>query len=339
MALKLIRKNNQTEVTAYDDATIFHLAKGHDVLTLKNGGIFKGVYNSFGYILDRVNKKFILKSGMGMLYGRQFELPDNDTMEFSLATATSNSFTTIYVEINTTTNPETIEIKSITSNTGIASLGNTDIYKYKKGIARMPLYTIRITGGLVFSVSKVAYIYEPGVAERARALDGDATINGQKVSDLVDPTQGTVYVYHSRHALQADRATSLGNTSANINNIDNELYMPKRGSYLLQAMYFKVKADASEEWQKKSVHTFNLTNPKGVVVGYLFNVNTNYQSNPSKVYMGSNGGTIERDGGPVTIAVTNNGSQTKLTLTVADLYRVDSFNGTIDLYVLCFGGK
>lgn len=98
MALKLIRKNNQTEVTAYDDATIFHLAKGHDVLTLKNGGIFKGVYNSFGYILDRVNRKFILKSGMGMLYGRQFELPDNDTMEFSLATATSNSFTTIYVE-------------------------------------------------------------------------------------------------------------------------------------------------------------------------------------------------------------------------------------------------
>lgn len=355
MALRLIRKNNQEEVTAYDDATLFHLAKGHDYTGTTRGGIFQGVYNSFGFIVDNANlsgSKFILKSGMGMLYGRQFELPGNETLEYSVSSLKSGAYVVIYAEISITDTDETINIKSAYSMSGYPSIGNTDNYKNKKGVATMILYRFRYENGKIGSVEKVAYVYEPGTAEKARSLDADATINGRKVSELIDPTPGNIsYVYNSHESDQADNASSIGSIKGNP--IDDQLYFKNRNAYMLLAKELKIKTNISEQWAPGSIHPYIYTVPSGVTIGFLIHANITLHMNDDREYIGTSicqyanlGSTFKQRARSSYVSwildiKCENG---KITFTVnagtsGHGYEVKYAYGTITVYVLSIGGK
>lgn len=266
MAINLIRKNNQPAVTAYHDATVFHMLKGHDYAG-KNGGVFSGVNNGFGYITDAVNKKFIVKSGMGMLYGRQFELSGNETVEFALSSFESITYGTVYVEVNTTDDEnETAQIKCAYSSEVWPTLGNTDIYKNKTGIATMPLYRFTwIPSQNKFElVIKAFYEYRPGVAEKGRKIEATGVINNRKVGDLIEP--GRDYARHAMHAVYSDMTSSLGGEGNN-NQIDNDLKFVTRNTFLLQTKQVVITTPGKVE-QDVDFAT-NWVKPSGTIIGLI----------------------------------------------------------------------
>lgn len=210
MPLNLIRKNNQTNVTAYHDAVIFHQAKGKSHTGDYNGSVFQGVYNEFGYKFDIASRKFILKSGMGMLYGRQFELPDNEEYEIDISSLTGQKYVSIYVEIDTrdVTN-ETIIIKAAYGSSDYPILSSGNLYQNKQGVATMELY--RIYYNALYPSNARVYtrfnFYVPGEAETARSLDKSALIYGKRVDSLI--IGGTNCVYNANHATYSDTTYGL----------------------------------------------------------------------------------------------------------------------------------
>lgn len=175
MSVRLIRSTNSAPVSVYDDAVIFHSAKGHDYTGDKRGGVFEGVYLNFNHIKDDVNHKFIIRSGMGMLYGRQFELPENETIEFELETM-ANKYLVVYVEIvadhetgddDEEVDTEEINIRSQYSSGGYPSIGNLDLIKNRYGTATMELYRVKVgSNGLIEEIIDRRYMYQPGYAEK-----------------------------------------------------------------------------------------------------------------------------------------------------------------------------
>ena len=276
MSIRLIRCNNSSEVTPFDDAVIFHSAKGHDYTGRTRGGVFEKVYEEMRHIRDNVNHKFILQSGMAMLYGRQFEIPQNETIEFEISSL-AGKYCVVYVEVKNTlaeVQPEsggaaaaapaaggegeeeetvveyedeiTISAKLEYSSGSYPSIGNTDLIANRYGTATMPLYRFRVdANGVMGDIEDLRYIYRAGVAEKARSMDGDAVVNNRKLSNLVFPDKDMVR--HADHAYYADRATSLGTTGVSVsrNKINDDLSLPGKGAYLVTTQIFKLKDESS----------------------------------------------------------------------------------------------
>ena len=273
MSIRLIRCNNSDPVTPFDDAVIFHSAKGHDYTGDKRGGVFYKVYDQLGYIRDNVNHKFILRSGMGMLYGRQFEIPENENLEFSV-TSLAGKYCVVYVEVTnefvdmtgeTDENDQpipsydqvTVTAQLVYSSEGYPTIGNTDIIANRYGTATMELYRFQVNAqGEIGDIIDRRYIYMPGVAEKARVLDGTAIVNNRKLSDLIYSDKDMVK--NTDHAYYADRASSLGTTGASVNRnkIDDNLYLPNRDAYLVTCQIYKVK-DAGVEWHSGQTYYVN----------------------------------------------------------------------------------
>lgn len=269
-AIRLIRSTNSGEVTVFDDAVVFHNAKGHDYTGDTRGGVFEKVYNQFNAYLDMKQDKLIVQSGMGMLYGRQFELAENETIEISLS---GYNYVVVYIELtiskgNDGYDEESIAIKAQYGSSGYPSLGNTDLIKNRYGTATMELYRIGVKLLGVRSKFDKRYIYKPGYAEKARMMDADGVINGRKVGNLVFPDRDLVK--HADHAYYADRASGLGNSGvgATRNSIDDDLYMKNRDAYLVTAREFCLKGDTAT-WSKNSTHEVTLSIPSGHVIGAM----------------------------------------------------------------------
>lgn len=256
MAIRLIRCANSVEVTPYDDAIVFHSAKGHDYTGNTRGGVFSRVYKQMQFIRDNVNHKFIVQSGQAMLYGRQIEIPQNETIEFEVAEYT-NKYCIVYIEVTNALvqaeeeDEEDYDELSVTCNlryasNAVPSLGNTDLIANRYGTATMPLYSFFVGGdGTIGDVTDLRYIYEPGVVERARMMTSDDVVNNRKLGDLIYDNKDMVK--HTDHAYYADRGTSLGTTGTSVtrNKIDDDLYLPNRGAYLLTTQIIPIKTDGS----------------------------------------------------------------------------------------------
>lgn len=199
--LTLIRKNGGT-VTAYDDAVVFHSAIGHDYSGAKRGVVLKGIGNQLGYTRTG-GRNFRVLSGMGMLYGRQFRIPDGQYVDLTLPSAARKVL--IYVEVSITQNAETVQVRSVSgsSPTETPTIGNADIYANATGVATMPLYLVTWSGTDMTGIEDLREIREPGEAEKARSIASTGTIDGTLVSALVEPNN-TGYCVKAREAAHAE---------------------------------------------------------------------------------------------------------------------------------------
>ena len=283
MSIRLIRCNNSDPVTPFDDAVVFHSAKGHDYTGDKRGGVFEKVYDGMGYIRDNVNHKFIVRSGMAMLYGRQFEIPQNETIEFNVSSLTGK-YCVVYIEVTnsfidmtgeTDENDEpipsydeiTINAQLVYASEGYPSIGNTDIIANRYGTATMELYRFYVNGsGEIGDVIDRRYIYLPGVAERARVMDGSGIVNNRRLDNLIYPDKDLVR--NTDHAYYADRASSLGTTGDSVtrNKITDNLFLENKNAYLLTTKVLALKTSGT--WNAGSTHTVNglPTSVKGSLV-------------------------------------------------------------------------
>lgn len=276
MSVRLIRCANSTEVTPYDDAIVFHSAKGHDYTGNTRGGVFYRVYKQMKNIVDNVNHKFIVQSGQAMLYGRQIEIPENETIEFDI-TEYANKYCIVFIEVTNAqaeaNAADQNDVLSVNCNLryasdGVPELGNTDIIANRYGTATMPLYSFHIAAnGQIENVNDLRYIYEPGVAERARMMTADDIVNNRRLGDLVFPDKDMVR--NTDHSYYADRASSLGITGTSVtrNKIDDDLYLPNRGCFLVTTQIWPLKTDNST-WAKDTEKTVNgmPTSVKGNIV-------------------------------------------------------------------------
>jgi hypothetical protein len=199
VGINLIRKNNQESVTAYQDSILFHFIKGHDQSGQTIGGVFHGYGDMFDNESNQIDKKFIVKSGMGIIFGRQFEIQIGNQVEFNFQTITGVRYILIYVEIDTRDlMNQKIEVKALYQTTSYPIVYSDDLITTEQGVARMPLYRVLFMSSQaspIVTVTKVFYTFEAHLVEeakRAQSLPGTSTINGRSVNDIVNNNRNTV---------------------------------------------------------------------------------------------------------------------------------------------------
>lgn len=195
--VKLIRKNN-AELTAYQDSVMFNLAKG-------TNGIIKNVGSEFDLTYNWPTSTFLISSGMGIAYGRQFEIPAGEMSGLALDDYPVGSFFNIYFKIDLS-DPSN-ETVTLTFNTATAAypplldLGD-DLTTQPNGICLVPIYKLqKLAQGA--SVTKIAKIILPDTVPLAdlahNATEAELALNAEKVNNLIvteEYNTKRVYVNH-----------------------------------------------------------------------------------------------------------------------------------------------
>ncbi len=256
--LTLITKNSGT-TTAYHDAVLFHQLKGNSVHgqnSQKIGGVFKDIYNEFSYTIDQSAKTITILSGMGMIYGRQFELPEGEFIKFDFSFLTGKQYVTVYFEVDTrniTDEKVALKYKYAGGNYPIME-DEISLYQSKLGIARMVMLHFEFVAAAnepFKNITKQFYLFEPGVAEKARSMKSPAEINGHSLDDLL-LFSGSKHFKKSHHAQHADLTHAIGSSAANKNKVLDDLSLPLRGGdkpLLIPKWYIETE-DRTEVKQK-----------------------------------------------------------------------------------------
>lgn len=137
MAVNLIRKNNQLNVTAYEDTVLFHAIKG-------TNGVFPNVGDMFSLSYTASNQTMLINSGMGMVYGRQFEIKEGEEVTWDWSALTGVKYISVYVEIDLRdpTN-ETATFKSAYASGGYPSITDGDnLIASPTGVARLLMFWV-----------------------------------------------------------------------------------------------------------------------------------------------------------------------------------------------------
>lgn len=292
VAIELIRKNGATGVTAYDDSVLFHSAIGHDYTGKSRGVVLKGVYKEFASSVNTSTKIISIQSGYGILYGREFKLATGTTFDINIANL-GTVYLLVYIEINATTSPETASIKTSYGSTQ-PTIGNTDIYQNQSGIATMPLFLFYVSSGgsAVAFISDFRHIREPGVSEAALSIPDDGTINGTKVSDLVESGQ-TGYVLKARNSDVATTALSIGE-KGNKNQINSSLILTNRSCRLMLTRTETL--ESTGEIEANASVSKSWTAPTGTLIGFSIDISAEAYQRPSTYSSVSAGGYIDGDG-------------------------------------------
>lgn len=202
MAVNLIRKNNQPNVTAYQDAVLFHAIKGEN-------GVFPNVGTAFKLTYNPSSKKATIGSGMGMIYGRQFEIAQGEEVEMDWSALAVGTYVSVYVEVDLRDpTTETATFKATYSATGypIVATGN-DLISLPKGLSRMLMYQVDIKASGITAVQKYStykynYVAKSGYAEEANRAT--LAVNSTKIGGQ------TVGYNDSRRALEISYKFSSG---------------------------------------------------------------------------------------------------------------------------------
>ena len=204
MAINLIRKNNQSEVTAYHDSVIFHSIKG------KNG-IFQYVGTGFSTVFNNTTKVFTINSGMGMLYGRQFEVVEGGEINFNWSALSPPKYISIYLEIDLR-NPtlETAEFKALYDNTTYPVITAGDnLIAIKQGVARMEMFRVYLTSSGVTKTNRYGIISNQSIlnadyaisAEDAMYADDSYSVGGNIINHSDETLKVKLFNTNTYHAL------------------------------------------------------------------------------------------------------------------------------------------
>ena len=187
MALNLIRKNNQAEVTAYQDTVLFHAMKGIN-------GVFPNVGDAFALSYNSTNQQMTINSGMGMLYGRQFEILEGDTIVWDWSALTGVKYISVYIEIDLRDpTAETAAFKSTYASLGFPTITDGDnLIINRTGVARMLMFYIyRNSSGSMTITQKYNSIRDNWIANadfatfcNASGISGDSSkVGGNSIFD------------------------------------------------------------------------------------------------------------------------------------------------------------
>lgn len=205
---------NNEQVTAFHDACMWY--------TMLGNGILQGVYNECQASL--VNGKFYISSGMIMFGGRLIEIGKNSQVEVDCSNFGDNA--TFYIKLEMTINEDDAK-----SDVGVYatpdSSENTDCLS---GPGTYEIILFKIIGT---RVEKIIPTLEPGVAQNATNLLGTGRIAGVPFDNLFKQENGKVVGVN--YATEADVcAEARGFEGGDKNRVNENLYLPGRGVYLLQ---------------------------------------------------------------------------------------------------------
>lgn len=205
---------NNEQVTAFHDACMWYTMLGY--------GILQGVYNECQASL--VNGKFYISSGMIMFGGRLIEIGKNSQVEVDCSNFGDNA--TFYIKLEMTINEDDAK-----SDVGVYatpdSSENTDCLS---GPGTYEIILFKIIGT---RVEKIIPTLEPGVAQNATNLLGTGRIAGVPFDNVFKQENGKVVGVN--YATEADVcAEARGFEGGDKNRVNENLYLPGRGVYLLQ---------------------------------------------------------------------------------------------------------
>lgn len=205
---------NNEQVTAFHDACMWYSMLGN--------GILQGVYNECQASL--VNGKFYISSGMIMFGGRLIEIGKNSQVEVDCSNLGDNA--TFYIKLEMTINEDDAK-----SDVGVYatpdSSENTDCLN---GAGTYDIILFRVNGT---NVNKVIPTLEPGIAQNATNLLGTGRIAGVPFNQVFEEQNGKVVGV--RYATEAEVcAEARGFEGGDKNRVNENLYLPGRGVYLLQ---------------------------------------------------------------------------------------------------------
>lgn len=202
------------QVTAFHDACMWY--------TMLGNGILQGVYNECQSSL--VNGKFYISSGMIMFGGRLIEIGKNSQVEVDCSNFGDNAMFCIKLEM-------TINEDDAKSNVGIyATADSFEKTDCLNGAGTYDIILFRVNGT---NVSKAIPTLEPGIAQNATNLLGTGRIAGVPFNQVFEEQNGKVVGV--RYATEAEVcAEARGFEGGDKNRVNENLYLPGRGVYLLQ---------------------------------------------------------------------------------------------------------
>ena len=202
------------QVTAFHDACMWY--------TMLGNGILQGVYNECQASL--VNGKFYISSGMIMFGGRLIEIGKNSQVEVDCSNFGDNA--TFYIKLEMTINEDDAK-----SDVGIyATADSFEKTDCLNGAGTYDIILFRVNGT---NVSKAIPTLEPGIAQNATNLLGTGRIAGVPFNQVFEEQNGKVVGV--RYATEAEVcAEARGFEGGDKNRVNENLYLPGRGVYLLQ---------------------------------------------------------------------------------------------------------
>lgn len=202
------------QVTAFHDACMWY--------TMLGNGILQGVYNECQASL--VNGKFYISSGMIMFGGRLIEIGKNSQVEVDCSNFGDNA--TFYIKLEMTINEDDAK-----SDVGIyATAYSSEKTDCLNGAGTYDIILFRVNGT---NVSKAIPTLEPGIAQNATDLLGTGRIAGVPFNQVFEEQNGKVVGV--RYATEAEVcAEARGFEGGDKNRVNENLYLPGRGVYLLQ---------------------------------------------------------------------------------------------------------
>ena len=216
MSLVLKRKNNSDEITAADDAILIYSALGD--------GILDQVYEGFQMSYNASTKILKILSGVCVFGGRMCIIEKGTYLELNL---TSFSAITVHImlEMVLASNDQNSSVSIFGSTTN----SSTSSSPLVEGTHRIRLCTLNKNTG-VFSNQFTRIT--AGVAKSAKNLASDGLIGSARFSEIfLNDLSGVRYARESDVAAEA-----AGFVGGSINKVEENLYMPNRGVYLLQRL-------------------------------------------------------------------------------------------------------
>lgn len=190
MAVNLIRKNNGAGITAYQDAVLFHLAKGEN-------GVIADVHDEFNATYDNSEKKITIASGMGIVYGRQFEITPSEVVQFDFSTFTGTRYIVIYMEFDLRDpSSEVAMLKSVYASSAypIIDVGD-NLIEIPNGISRYELYRILKTDSDATIIPVFTKLQNDKIKYSHFADESDEANNAKKINDIdLNTTDGKLTV-------------------------------------------------------------------------------------------------------------------------------------------------
>ena len=220
--VKLIRKNNSDEVTAYHDAAMWQ--------TMMGDGILSNVYEEFG--AEYSNSILKIKSGMLLFGGRLVEIPQGQEIQFDTSIMGSGTF---YVQLHLSIKEDDSQsdVSIVVSQTKSSQTGD-DVIKQNTGDFYYDLYELIPP----VSLNLLAHKFVPGEAKNALNLIGGAgtTFNGVPFEEVFHiGTNGKIDGVN--YAVQCDKAVeTLGFKGGAKNEVSESLSFPNRNTDLCQIL-------------------------------------------------------------------------------------------------------